>query len=114
MPCYWIYREVGKRLLEKGSPDHRYRRWIDTYGGEEFTEIVRAVLDLSDRLAPQLSDAERRRMARHFRTAATSECSGRGLAAGSVADLALSTSLLARFRAARHGQPIKEARKGGV
>jgi hypothetical protein len=39
---------------------------------------------------------------------------GRGLAAGSVADLALSTSLLARFRAARHGQPIKEARKGGV
>jgi thiaminase (transcriptional activator TenA) len=68
LPCYWIYWEVGKRLLEKGSPDPRYRRWIDTYGGEEFAEIVRAVLDLTDRLGPQLSEAERRRMARHFRT----------------------------------------------
>jgi thiaminase/transcriptional activator TenA len=68
LPCYWIYWEVGKALLERGSPEPLYRRWIDTYGGEEFAEIVRAVLDLTDRLGPELSEPDRRRMAQHFKT----------------------------------------------
>jgi thiaminase/transcriptional activator TenA len=68
LPCYWIYWEVGKALLGKGSTDPLYQRWIDTYGGEEFAGIVRAVLDLTDRIGPRLSDAERQRMAQHFRT----------------------------------------------
>ena len=66
LPCYWIYWEVGKALLERGSPDPLYRRWIETYGGEEFAGVVRGVLSLTDRLGPQLSPAERRRAARHF------------------------------------------------
>lgn len=67
LPCYWIYWEVGKALLERGSPDPLYQRWIDTYGGEEFADVVRAVLAVTDRLGPALSDADRERMARHFR-----------------------------------------------
>jgi thiaminase/transcriptional activator TenA len=59
LPCYWIYWEVGKSLLERGSRDRLYSRWIDTYGGEEFGEIVQAVLDLTDRIGPYLSSAER-------------------------------------------------------
>jgi thiaminase/transcriptional activator TenA len=66
LPCYWIYSEVGKALLERGSPDALYRRWIETYGGEEFAAVVRAVLSLTDRLGPELSVAERRRAAQHF------------------------------------------------
>lgn len=64
LPCYWIYWEVGKALLERGSPDPLYQRWIDTYGGEEFADVVRAVLAVTDRLEP--SDGERARMARDF------------------------------------------------
>lgn len=66
LPCYWIYWEVGKALVSRGSPDPLYARWIETYGGEEFAEIVRAVLVLTDRLGPELSPAERARAARHF------------------------------------------------
>ena len=66
LPCYWIYWEVGKALLEKDSPDPLYRRWIETYGGEEFATVVRAVLSLTDRLGPELSAAERHRVAQHF------------------------------------------------
>ncbi|MGH2980499.1 MAG: thiaminase II [Solirubrobacterales bacterium] len=73
LPCYWIYWEVGKELIERGSPDPLYERWIDTYGGEEFAEVVRAVLELTDRLAPGLSNAERLDMARHFRVTASYE-----------------------------------------
>ena len=40
LPCYWIYWEVGKELLRRGSPDPRYQRWIDIYSGEEFGEVV--------------------------------------------------------------------------
>jgi thiaminase/transcriptional activator TenA len=73
LPCYWIYWEVGKALLAEGSPDPLYARWIETYGGDEFAAVVQAVLDLTDRLGPQLSGAERRRMGGHFSTTARYE-----------------------------------------
>jgi thiaminase/transcriptional activator TenA len=67
LPCYWIYGEVGKHLLGRGSPNPRYQRWIATYGGDEFDAEVRDVLAVTDRLGPQLSAAERQNMHRHFR-----------------------------------------------
>ena len=66
LPCYWIYWEVGKALIDSGSPDPLYARWIETYGGTEFAEVVEAVIALTDRLGPNLSPAERLSAARHF------------------------------------------------
>ena len=68
LPCYWIYWEVGRELLERGSPEPLYGRWIETYGGEEFAAIVRAVLSLTDRLGPELNESERERVAERFVT----------------------------------------------
>jgi thiaminase/transcriptional activator TenA len=73
LPCYWIYWQVGKELLGRGSPDPLYRRWIETYGGEEFAAIVRAVLALTDRLGPELNEGERERVAERFATTARYE-----------------------------------------
>jgi thiaminase/transcriptional activator TenA len=67
LPCYWIYREVGRELQRRGSPDPRYQRWIDTYGGDEFDADVREVLTVADGLGPGLGAAERARARRHFR-----------------------------------------------
>ena len=66
LPCFWIYWEVGKALLERGSPDPLFRRWIDTYGGDEYGETVQTVLDVTDRLGADLAPSERRRMTEHF------------------------------------------------
>lgn len=66
LPCYWIYWEVGKALLERGSPDPLYRRWIETYGGEEFGAVVRDVLTLTDRIGERLHPAERDAVEAHF------------------------------------------------
>jgi thiaminase II len=66
LPCYWIYWEVGKELIGRGSPDPLYQRWIDTYGGEEFAAVVQHVLALADRINPELSDFERERLHAHF------------------------------------------------
>ena len=68
LPCYWIYWEVGKELLEAGSPNALYQRWIDTYGGEEFGDIVTEVLGLTDRIGATASAEQQARMRRHFVT----------------------------------------------
>jgi thiaminase (transcriptional activator TenA) len=73
LPCYWIYWEVGKALSESSPPDPLYRRWIDTYAGEEFTNIVKPVLALTDELGARLSRSEEAKVARHFRTTARLE-----------------------------------------
>jgi thiaminase/transcriptional activator TenA len=73
LPCYWIYREVGKELIRRGSADARYQLWIDTYGGEEFGEVVAEVLAETDALAPLLSAADRAAAHRHFRVASRYE-----------------------------------------
>ena len=66
LPCYWIYREVGKALLEGGSPNPRYQRWIDTYSGEEFDKLVEAVLDLTDKVCEDLNSAQKGRVGEAF------------------------------------------------
>jgi thiaminase (transcriptional activator TenA) len=68
LPCYWIYWEVGKELVRTGSPDRRYQRWIDTYGGEEFGAVVRDVIAEADATAGSLSGDEQAVVSRHFRT----------------------------------------------
>jgi thiaminase (transcriptional activator TenA) len=73
LPCYWIYWEVGKELVKHGSPDSRYQRWIDTYGGEQFGLVVQEVLNASDELANDLTGHERDRLFLRFGTTARYE-----------------------------------------
>ncbi len=68
LPCYWIYWEVGKALLEEGSPDPLYTRWIQTYGGEDYGRVVEAVLRLTDEVSADLRPADEMRMMEHFQT----------------------------------------------
>jgi thiaminase/transcriptional activator TenA len=70
LPCYWIYQRVGEALVERGSPDPRYQRWIDTYAGEAFAETVAQVLAVAERVGGQLGvDDERRAHLRFVTTA---------------------------------------------
>ncbi len=69
LPCYWIYALVGAELLKAPpSPDPRYRRWIETYGGDEFQAVVTAVLDTVNAIGPTLSPVERERFVGHVVT----------------------------------------------
>jgi len=68
LPCYWIYWEVGKELLRRGSPNPRYQQWIRAYGAEEYGDAVRDVITVADGLGPGLAPSERALVHRHFRT----------------------------------------------
>ena len=67
LPCYWIYWEVGKELSSRGSSHPLYRRWIETYGGEEFAVVVKAVIDIMDGVGEELSPREQEIVGQHFR-----------------------------------------------
>ncbi|MGQ4807308.1 Aminopyrimidine aminohydrolase [Candidatus Entotheonellaceae bacterium PAL068K] len=66
LPCYWIYWQVGKELVRRGSPVQLYQRWIDTYASEDFAGVVQPVIALMNRTAESLSEAEKARITEHF------------------------------------------------
>lgn len=51
LPCFWIYQEVGRHLLEVAVRPNPYQAWIDTYADEEFAAGVRRVIRITDQLA---------------------------------------------------------------
>lgn len=54
LPCFWIYREVGLALRDRGpSPQPLYQAWIDTYAGEPFGSAVDAQLGIIERIAEE-------------------------------------------------------------
>jgi thiaminase/transcriptional activator TenA len=73
LPCFWIYSEVGKHLLEGARPGNPYQAWIDTYADEEFATGVRKVIALSDEIAAATTPVMRERMHEAFRRAAQLE-----------------------------------------
>jgi thiaminase/transcriptional activator TenA len=68
LPCYWVYREVGRELLARSSPDPLYAQWIASYGSPEFDAVVESVLAVTDGLGDDLGPSERQRCHRHFAT----------------------------------------------
>ena len=73
LPCYWIYWEVGKRLVAVGSPDATYQRWIDAYASEQFASAVQRVLDAVNRSAADLPESRLALIRRHYQTASRYE-----------------------------------------
>lgn len=68
LPCYWIYWEVGKVLERSGSPHPLYQRWIDTYASEEFAQVVRAVIEVTNAAVSDLPETRRSLVRAHFVT----------------------------------------------
>ena len=68
LPCYWIYAKVGAELVQDGSPDPRYQRWIDTYAGDQFATIVSEVLALTDSVGMRLGALDEATARKHFIT----------------------------------------------
>ncbi|MDJ0269255.1 MAG: thiaminase II [Aigarchaeota archaeon] len=68
LPCFWVYWEVGKHLLEHGSPNEAYRRWIDTYSSKEYARAVERVIRLTEETYTKVGEEEKKAMKRHFRT----------------------------------------------
>ncbi|MGL9727971.1 thiaminase II [Enterococcus sp. DIV0756] len=66
LPCAWLYQEIGVRLIETGSPDSLYQRWIETYAGEAAAEGIKKECALLDRLYQESLKKEQQQMIQAF------------------------------------------------
>lgn len=73
LPCFWIYREVGRELSRRSSPTPEYRRWIDTYSSPEYELAVDELLDISDVALSDLPPKLHGSVLRNFRISAVYE-----------------------------------------
>lgn len=62
LPCFWVYRDVGRSIQAHVGADNPYQAWIETYTSEAFDNAVAAACALADRLAAQASPADQARM----------------------------------------------------
>ncbi|MGN6610972.1 MAG: bifunctional hydroxymethylpyrimidine kinase/phosphomethylpyrimidine kinase [Angustibacter sp.] len=71
LPCFWVYADVGERLLERtrDQPGHPYRRWIDQYGDPAFAARTQEAKAMADRAATRSGPSTRARMLEAFGTA---------------------------------------------
>ncbi|WP_017583777.1 thiaminase II [Nocardiopsis valliformis] len=68
LPCFWVYTDVGERLMAKAGDlaEHPYGEWIATYGDEEFARSTEQVKAIADRLAEGAGEATVARMREAF------------------------------------------------
>ena len=57
LPCFWVYREVGRHIFGLAAAQNPYRAWIDTYAGEDFSLAVDAMIAATDALAATAAPA---------------------------------------------------------
>ena len=73
LPCFWIYWEVGKHIMDRAAPDNPYQAWIDTYADETFGAAVQAVIAIADEAATEIPEPMRADMFAAFMHAAQLE-----------------------------------------
>ncbi|MFC7522898.1 thiaminase II [Parapedobacter sp. GCM10030251] len=74
LPCFWIYKEVGDyTYAHQKTHDNPYRRWIETYAGEDFAESVQQAISRCNRAAGATTDRMRAQMIEAFVTASRLE-----------------------------------------
>lgn len=62
LPCFWLYTDLGERLIAVDRDDHPYHDWLQTYGDPAFAEDTRRAVEIADAAALAASGAERDRM----------------------------------------------------
>lgn len=69
LPCFWIYREVGTFIYEnQKSSDNPYKKWINTYAGDDFDVLAKQALEITNRLASNCTKAQQNLMTDTFMT----------------------------------------------
>lgn len=67
LPCFWIYREVGNYILKNQTKgENPYQKWIDTYGGNEYSQAVDKAISICDELADEATPKQRQQMTQAF------------------------------------------------
>jgi len=73
LPCFWIYREVGRNIAAHAAKNNPYLPWIDTYSSQEFSEGTELAISVLDEMAAQCSAGTLARMENAFKNSSLFE-----------------------------------------
>ncbi len=75
LPCYWVYREIGKWIYTNADfKDHPYVNWISLYADESFSDEVDLYISLCDEMARESDSKVQARMTQMFVESTQWEC----------------------------------------
>lgn len=66
LPCYWLYNEIGQRLIQAVSPIKVYQQFIETYDRPAFTTATNKMRAIVDQLGASASAEEQEQMQTAF------------------------------------------------
>ena len=66
LPCFWVYRDVGKKIAALASKNNPYYDWITLYASEEFNQSVDAIVQITNELGNTASKAIQDKMCAAF------------------------------------------------
>jgi thiaminase/transcriptional activator TenA len=69
LPCFWIYREVGRHISRIAAFPNAYSKWIETYSDEAFSVGVDNFIEVVDTVAAEGTEQTRLSMWECFMTA---------------------------------------------
>lgn len=67
LPCFWLYRDIGHRLIAQNHAAHPYSRWLDTYADDAFDADTNKAIEICSTYATTATTTERAAMDRAFR-----------------------------------------------
>lgn len=71
LPCFWVYEHIGQLLLASAGDltEHPYREWLETYGSDDYSALVEAAREATERAASGTSRASLSAMRHAFERA---------------------------------------------
>ncbi|MDF0480005.1 thiaminase II [Vagococcus sp. PNs007] len=73
LPCPWLYQDIGEKLIEAGSPNGLYQRWIETYSNDEGAEEIVKQCTILNQLYETSNEVEQADMLEAFLISAKME-----------------------------------------
>jgi len=66
LPCFWLYHDIGSRLLSRSHDAHPYRSWIETYAEEDIAVSTETAVGFVMDAAARVDEATRDTMREAF------------------------------------------------
>ncbi|MBN2213600.1 MAG: TenA family protein [Bacteroidales bacterium] len=66
LPCFWLYYKTGEHVFKNTIGNNPYRKWIDTYSGDEYIQYTKKFIRITENLGQRSDSAIREQMESAF------------------------------------------------
>jgi len=67
LPCFWLYGKVGIWVLSHHNENNKYKKFIDTYSGDDYINYTRTFIQIMENQAKNLDSISKKKIFSVFR-----------------------------------------------